>query len=231
MQLKMTSLFEAWCTDITHSFLRNSIRVPLKGRDSSQLFKQRSSALYEMLCQQKRIVTNLNLDQATLNDDVRCMIATFQFNSSIPSLDYKEIQVMLGIMLKKLMSAAWQKERGENYSTNVNVIVKFLDSDVSTVDKTDCKKSSNFIHDGAYVHVKKSLINPPEENIQSKTVPSVIYDGSKEEIVQIPKINSHLYTIPGRAGAKPLGKKKVARNRKMKKITTPDGKYPLGYGI
>ena len=60
---------------------------------------------------------------------------------------------------------------------------------------------------------------------------NVIYDGSKEEIIHISPINSNLYNTPGRAGAIALGMNKNTRRRKMKKITTQDGKYPLGYGL
>ena len=100
-----------WYTDVTRSFLRNSIRVPLRGRDSSELFHQRAKVLYQMLCQNRQIVTNLKIDSAALDDDISCMIATFALSSSVPTLKSDEVEEVLKIILNDIASAAWQNER------------------------------------------------------------------------------------------------------------------------
>ena len=111
---RMKSLVNHWYTDVTRSFLRNGVRVPLRGRDSSELFHQRAKVLYQMLCQNRHIVTNLKVDSAALDDDISCMIATFALSSSVPTLQSDEVEEVLKIILNDLASAAWQKERGIN---------------------------------------------------------------------------------------------------------------------
>ena len=253
LHLRMVTLVNQWYTDVTRSFLKNSIRVPLKGRDKSELFLQRSTVLYQMLCQRKQIVTNLKIDSASLNDDISCMIATFQLNTSIPALNFNEIKEILRIMLQDLASAAWQEERGVEMGKKGNIVVKFVDDDNSNstiASDSNVVNNNNMVlnDDGAFVHLKKSTITTPDNNNNnnntknnngsvrnnnnnSKLYRNVIYDGSKEEIIHISPINSNLYNTPGRAGAIALGTNKNTRRRKMKKIITQDGKYPLGYGL
>ena len=70
-----------------------------------------------------------------------------------------------------------------------------------------------------------------EGNTNSPRSYPTFFDGSPKEVIYTPKINAKLYNVPGRAGAKPLGKSKPSLRRKMKKLFSPDGKYPLGYGM
>ena len=175
--------------------------MPLKGRDKSELFLQRSTVLYQMLCQRKQIVTNLKIDSASLNDDISCMIATFQLNTSIPALNFNEIKEILRIMLQDLASAAWQEERGVEMGKKGNIVVKFVDDDNSNstiASDSNVVNNNNMVlnDDGAFVHLKKSTITTPDNNNNnnntknnngsvrnnnnnSKLYRNVIYDGSK----------------------------------------------------
>ena len=213
---RMKSLVNHWYTDVTRSFLRNSIRVPLRGRDSSELFHQRAKVLYQMLCQNRQIVTNLKIDSAALDDDISCMIATFALSSSVPTLKSDEVEEVLKIILNDIASAAWQNESGINSVEKESISVSLLNN----TGNANARKMAVDI---------KTLRT--EGNTKSPRSYPTFFDGSPKEVICTPKINAKLYNVPGRAGAKPLGKSKPSTRRQMKKIFSPDGKYPLGYGL
>ena len=214
--LRMKSLVNHWYTDVTRSFLRNSVRVPLRGRDSSELFQQRAKVLHQMLCQNRHIITNLKIDSAAIYDDISCMIATFALSSSVPALQSDEVEEVLKILLNDLALAAWQNERCIGSVGNVGISVGISDNVRGT--------GAGEMADG-----NKALRS--ESNRNSPMSYPTVFDGSPKEVIHRPKINAKLYNVPGRAGAKPLGKSKSNSSRKMRKLFSPDGKYPLGYGM
>ena len=56
-----------------------------------------------------------------------------------------------------------------------------------------------------------------EGNTKSPRSYPTFFDGSPKEVICTPKINAKLYNVPGRAGAKPLGKSKPSTRRQMKR--------------
>ena len=146
------------------------------------------------------------------------MIWTFKLNEPVPSLNGEQRVETVVLLLEELRKAPWQKGSETPHVEN-NVAIKKDDDwlDDSSDDEEVRKEGSSV--SGFSFSTKRSK-NP---------YPNFIIEERPEQNIHV---HNTLLPMPGRAGARPLGKKTKNRTkRSLKDFVDHTGKNSLAYSV
>eukprot|EP00945_MAST-04E_sp_MAST-4E-sp1_P004598 g4598.t1 len=205
------TLFNKWYSDMTKAFLINQVRYPVPGEDLSLLTHQRREALASMLCPRAHDAAHIagldSIATSALEDDIRELIWTFNLNEPIPSLTGEQRVEIVVLLLKELKKAPWQTNQGTSYVENTKPGDEGDDwLDDSSEDERDRGRQRETR--------PKSPPRPGTDGSPSKPqiiYPNFIIEERPEEHVQV---DNKLLPMPGRAGARPLGRKAKKRPKR-----------------
>jgi hypothetical protein len=223
------TLFNKWYSDMTKAFLINQMRYPVPGEDLSLLTHQRREALASMLCPRAHDAAHIagldSIATSALEDDIRELIWTFNLNEPIPSLTGEQRVEIVVLLLKELKKAPWQTNQGTSYVENTKPGDEGDDwLDDSSEDERDRGRQRETR--------PKSPPRPGTDGSPSKPqiiYPNFIIEERPEEHVQV---DNKLLPMPGRAGARPLGRKAKKRpKRSLRDHVDSTGNNSLAYSV